>query len=162
VQKPGHCKNRQCRKHDGGGVSPLPQTEVRGIIHHLHHEIFPVDVDAAPEIGKARRQVEEPVCLRQAEPEQVQHPDNQMELSGHPQIEQEVRNEVLGQLCRRRDIRLRYDHVLINEAVSNQMRYTADHPPNAALINLECILVVIRAAERCEVHHREKWKRDIG
>ena len=71
------------------GSAAAPQPEEAGVVHQLHHEVLPVDVDAAPEIGEARRQVIEVMRFRQAETEQVQYPDDQVELAGHAQVEQE-------------------------------------------------------------------------
>ena len=61
---------------------------MRGIEEELHHEVFPVDVNPAPEVGEACGEIIEMVCLRQVKTKHVQQTHNQVESSGDTQIKQ--------------------------------------------------------------------------
>ena len=80
VQEPCH-EERECgREHECLRVTKLAQPEEGRVVEDLHHEVFPVDVDAPPEVGEARRQEVAVMRFRKVEPEQVQHADDEMKV----------------------------------------------------------------------------------
>ena len=58
------------------------------IEEELHHEVLPVDINPAPEIGETRSQKVEMVCLRQVKTKHVQQTHNQVERPRDTQIQQ--------------------------------------------------------------------------
>src|ERR1041385_5343410 len=85
------------RRHDHSepGAAP-PQLEIAGVIHQLHHEIFPVNIDAPPEIAEARGKVVKMMCFRKTETVEMQHTRNQVELAGNAQIQKKRRQHELN------------------------------------------------------------------
>ena len=74
VQQPGERRTRTA------SPRPAPRSsraacsrKYSRVVEDLHHEVLPVDVDPAPEVGEARREEVVVVRLGQVEAEQVQH-----------------------------------------------------------------------------------------
>ena len=104
VEKPCREEHTQRRHDECPGVAPSAEPEVGRVIEQLQHEVFPVDVDAAPEVREARGKEVAAVRLGQVESEEVQHPDNEVELPGDPQVEEEVGHEELHERARPDDL----------------------------------------------------------
>ncbi len=98
MKEPGDEEHDERRSDQCERFSPGAQAEVYGIEDDLHHEVLPVDLNPPPEVGEARRQVEEPVCFGQAKAEQVQDPDDHVKLTRHAQVEREVRDYITNQV----------------------------------------------------------------
>ena len=104
VKKGSDCKYDDGRQQDSCGRIEVAQAKIRGKEHRLLHEVFPIDVGPPPEFTETESQ---PVTMHdfgEIEAEQVQNADNHMKLSGKPQNEQKVRNNVAEQAPKRGDI----------------------------------------------------------
>ena len=81
VQNPSHQEN-QSRGHDlRSKLALFAELKVRRQIADLHHEVFPIDIDPAPEIADAARQEILPVGFWQVVSEQMEHPDYDVKLA---------------------------------------------------------------------------------
>jgi hypothetical protein len=87
VQQPGDHEHDRRGGHQGECAAARAEPEEAGIVHQLHHEVLPVDVDPPPEVQEAAGEVVLVVRLRQAEPEEVQGPDDQVELARDAQVQ---------------------------------------------------------------------------
>ena len=55
-------------------------------IEHLLHEVFPEGVDSPPVVREAPCEEEEMVALRKVEAEKAEEADDEVELTGYPEI----------------------------------------------------------------------------
>src|SRR4029077_17013993 len=89
MQRPRRNKGRQCSYRHGTKCAYLPHhREMRRVKKELHHEVLPIDVDSAPEVGETRSQEIEMVCLGKVEPKHVQETDDEMKISRYTQVHQ--------------------------------------------------------------------------
>ena len=99
VQEPCH-QERECRReHERPRVAEPAQPKEGRVVEDLHHEVFPVDIDAPPEVGEARREEVAMMRFREVEPEEVQHADDEMKLPRDAHVQQEGRNHVEGEVA---------------------------------------------------------------
>src|SRR6266545_5404331 len=139
----------------------MPDSEVGGVIKHLHHEVLPIDIDPAPYIGEAGGQEVEKVCFRQVETKQMQNANDQVKLSGNPEVKGKIGDQIadqpecIGYICRR------HHDVIINVTIQDEVDDPSQHPLQSFLINLVLIVVVIRSAKRTVIYHRKEGKDDV-
>jgi hypothetical protein len=143
------------------GLSEFPEPEIGRVIEHLDHEVFPVDVDAPPELGEARGKTIAVIRFRQVEPEQMQHPDDEMKLSGNTKIEQKVRNQVLAEISRRHNLRRVDRKVVVDDAIEDEMVILSPSS-DSGLMNFVGGSVVVSPSKSLEVDHGKEGEADIG
>src|SRR5688572_13812663 len=103
MQRPREEEHEDARQNHGQRMSSSAKPEVHGIEEDLQHEVFPVDVDASPAVGKARGKKVQMMRLGQPEAKQVKHADDQMKLARDAQVEKKRRDQELNKLLRRVD-----------------------------------------------------------
>src|SRR4029434_37700 len=108
-------------------------------VHELHHEVFPVNVDAAPEIGKAGRQVIQVVGFGQAKAEQVQHAADQVELTRDTEVQSKCREQKLHQVTQAAQFHRVAAQEHVHVAVENQLDQAANYPLDSGFIDRICI-----------------------
>src|SRR5262245_61154947 len=91
--------------------------------------------------------------LGQIEPKQVEHPDNNVKLARHAQIQQEQPKAIVDQVTRVRDFIQVDAPILVKNSVQNQVHNAAKDPAHSHLVDAISILVVVIEAERLIVHY---------
>src|SRR5688572_11661760 len=100
MQQPSREKNDDRGAGERNAGTETLQLEEARVVHELHHEVFPIDIDASPEIREAGRQIIKMMRFGQPEPIEIKHAGDQVKLSGNAQIEQERGHQKLHELAK--------------------------------------------------------------
>src|SRR5215216_1019853 len=134
MEEPCQDKYNEGSSNQAGGGAPVPNLKVNRIIKHLQHEIFPINIDPAPQIGEAGGQEVEMVGFRQVKTKQVQDTDDHMKHSGNPEVEGEIGNEIPDQFGGIRNILRSNRQIVVYVAIYDQVDYTSEQPLKPLLV----------------------------
>ena len=162
VEEPGGDEREGGGEHQRLRVAEPAQTEEGRIVEDLHHEVFPIDVDPPPEVREARRQEVAVMRLREIEAEEVQHPDDDMEVPRDAEVQQVGRQHVDEELAEVGDRDRVERQSVVDDAIQNQLQQATPDPLDADLIDRVPLGVVVVAAELLEVDDRKERKADVG
>ena len=97
--------------------------------------------------------------FRQVETKQVQNANDQMKLSGDPEVKGKIGDEKADQLESIGYI-LRDNHeVIINVTIQDEVDHPPEHPLYSGLINSVLVIIVVRPA-KCTVIYNGKERKD--
>src|SRR5574338_584998 len=101
------------------------------------------------------------VGLRQVKAKQVQNANDQMKLSGDPEVEGKIGDQIADQLNGIGYVS-RGDHeVIIDVTIEDQVYHPPDHPCDSPLINTMLLVIEVGPAERTVIYHRKEGEDDI-
>src|SRR6266550_1416550 len=84
-----------------------------------------------------------------------------MELARHSQVEEKVRQDVTCQVARAGHLRRGNGHVVVEEAIEDELYDATHHPTDADLVDPVGVVVVVVSTKRLEVDDGEKHETDV-
>ena len=101
------------------------------------------------------------VCFRQVETKQVQNADDQVKLSGNPEVEGKIGDQIPNQLERVGYIPWGDHKVIIDETIEDEMDHPSEYPLYSDLINLMLVVVVVSSAKCAVIYNGKERKDDV-
>ena len=101
------------------------------------------------------------VCFRQIETKKMQDANDQVKLSGDPQVKGKIGDQIADQLNGIRYIHRGNDEVIIDVAIQDEVDHTSEHPLKPFLIDLVLVLVVVRPAKCAVIYNWKEGKDDV-
>ena len=101
------------------------------------------------------------VSFRQAEPKQIKHSNNQVELSRDAKVQQECREHVADEIASVEYFVWCERQVQIDVPVKDEVQDTTCHPINTDLVNLIGIVIVIIPAKCFVIDYGKQWETNV-